>query len=102
MGVPIAGPTHVYGDNMSVIQHTHQPESTLKKRNLPIFYHTVREIVAMDEILTSHVRTKNNFSDFMTKMTYGQTRHHLVGSLLFDIYGDHYNKKSRLTESTAE
>jgi hypothetical protein len=30
MGVPIAGPTYVYGDNMSVIHNTQQPESTLK------------------------------------------------------------------------
>jgi hypothetical protein len=56
----------------------------------------------MDEILTSHVRTKNNFSDFMMKVTYGQKRHHLVGSVPFDIYDDHSNKKNRLAESTAE
>jgi hypothetical protein len=30
MGVPISGPTYVYGDNMSVIHITHQPELTLK------------------------------------------------------------------------
>ncbi len=30
-GIPIAGPTHVYGDNMSVIYNTQQPESTLEK-----------------------------------------------------------------------
>jgi hypothetical protein len=35
MGVPIAGPTYVYGDNMSVIHNTQQPESTLKKKNSP-------------------------------------------------------------------
>ncbi len=40
-----------------------------------------------------HVRTKNNFSDFMTKVTYGQKRRHMVGSVLFDIYDDHSNKK---------
>jgi hypothetical protein len=102
MGIPIAGPTYVYGDNMSVIHNTQWPESTLKKKNLSICYHAVREAVAMGEILTSHVRTENNFSDFMTKMTYGQKRCHLVGSVLFDIYDDHSNKKSRLAESPAE
>jgi hypothetical protein len=71
MGVPIAGPTYIYGDNMSVIHNTQRPESTLKKKNLSICYHAVREAVAMDEILTSHVQTKNNVSDFMTKVTYG-------------------------------
>ena len=102
MGTPIAEPTYVYGDNMSVIHNTQRPESTLKKKKLSICYHAVRKAVAMGEILTSHVRTKNNFSDFMTKVTYGQKRRHLVGSILFDIYDDHSNKKSRLAESTAE
>ncbi len=102
MGVLIAGPTYAYGDNMSVIHNTQWPESTLKKKNLSIFFHTVCEAVAMGEILTSHVQTENNFSDFMTKVTYGQKRRHLVGSVLFDIYNDHSNKKSRLAESHAE
>jgi hypothetical protein len=35
----------------------------------------------MGEIPTSHVQTKNNFSDFMTNRTYGQKRCHLVGFL---------------------
>jgi hypothetical protein len=56
MSIPIVGPTYVYGDNMSVINITQWPESTLKKKNLSICYHTVREAVAMGEILTSHVR----------------------------------------------
>ena len=30
MGVPIAGPTYTYGDNMSVIHNTQCPESTLE------------------------------------------------------------------------
>ena len=32
MGVPIAGPTYIYGDNMSSINSTQQPESMLKKK----------------------------------------------------------------------
>jgi hypothetical protein len=38
----------------------------------------------------------------MMKVTYGRKRHHLVGSVLFDIYDDHSNKKIRLAETTAE
>jgi hypothetical protein len=38
MGVPIAGPTYVYGNSMSIIHNTQQPESTLKKKNLSICY----------------------------------------------------------------
>jgi hypothetical protein len=102
IGVFIAGPTYVYGDNMSVIHNIQRPESTLKKKNLSICYYTVRKAVAMGEILTSHVQTKNNLSDFMTKVSYQQKWHHLVVSILFDIYDDHSNKKSRLAESPAE
>ena len=32
MGVPLTGPTYVYGNNMSVIYNTPRPESTLNKR----------------------------------------------------------------------
>jgi hypothetical protein len=71
MGVPIAGLTYVFGDNMSVIHNAQRPESTLKKKNLSICYHAVRKAVAMGEILMSHVRTENNFSDFMMKVTCG-------------------------------
>ena len=32
MGVPLSGPTDVYGDNMSVIKKTPHPESTQGKK----------------------------------------------------------------------
>ena len=32
MGVPIDGPTFVYGNNMSVVHNTSKPESRLKKK----------------------------------------------------------------------
>jgi hypothetical protein len=34
MGVPMAGPTYVYGDNLSVIHNTQRPESTFEKEEL--------------------------------------------------------------------
>jgi hypothetical protein len=74
MGAPIAGPTYVYGNSMSLIHNTQQPKSTLKKKNLSFFYHAVCKAVAMGEILMSHVWTKNNVSAFMTKVTYSQKR----------------------------
>jgi hypothetical protein len=50
MGVPISGPSYVFGDNMSVIHNTQRPESTLKKKGHQICYHFCRESVAMGEI----------------------------------------------------
>ena len=32
MGVPLSGPSYIYGDNMSVIYNTQRPESTLEKK----------------------------------------------------------------------
>jgi hypothetical protein len=60
----------------------------------------------MGEILTDHVGTNDNWSDFMTKGTYGQKRCHLVGSVLHNIYDDFHTKKCKdktyYRESTKE
>ena len=57
MGVPLTGPTYVYGNNMSVIYNTSQPKSTLNKKSNSICYHAVREAVASGECLTTHCKT---------------------------------------------
>ena len=88
MGVPCEQPSYIYGDNMSVIHNTQQPESTLKKKSNSICYHLIRESVAMGESLTSHISTHDNYSDILTKVTYGQKRRNLVGGVLYDIYDD--------------
>ena len=89
MGVPISGPTYVYGDNMSVIHNTQRPESTLKKKSNSICYHAVREMVAMGECVTGHVSTHNNPADICTKVVPGGTkRNHLIGLILYDL-ADH-------------
>ena len=86
MGVPISGPSLIYGDNMLVIHNTQQPESTLKKKSNQICYHAVRESVAMGESLTGHIPTAENPADLATKVIAGgQKRDHLVSKLLFDI-----------------
>ena len=88
MGVPIAGPTFVYGDNMSVIYNTSRPELTLKKKSNSICYHAVREAVASGECLTSHIPTLKNLADILTKVLYGAKCRNLVRGVLCDIY-DH-------------
>jgi len=48
VGFAISGPTYIYGDNMSLINNTQRPESTLKKKKSnAICYHAVRESVDM-------------------------------------------------------
>ena len=67
MGVPIEGPTHMYGDNMSTIHKTQCSESQVKKKSNSICYHAVKEAVAMGELLTGHVKRDENPADILTK-----------------------------------
>ena len=78
MGVSLSGPSYIYGDNISVIHNTQRPESTLKKKNNSICYHALREAVAMGECLTTHIPTKDNLSDMMTKVLYGSKKRVIV------------------------
>ena len=75
LGVPISGPSYIYGDNMSVIRNTCRPESTLKKKSNYILYHAVLESVAVGECLTGHVVPNENCADLAIK-------------ILYDIYDD--------------
>jgi Reverse transcriptase (RNA-dependent DNA polymerase) len=86
MGVPIDGPSYVFGDNMSVIHNTQRPESMLKKKSNSICYHAIREAVAMGEILTAHVSTHENPADICTKvLPGGAKRDYLISLILHDI-----------------
>ena len=85
MGVPLAGPTYVFGDNMSVIHNTKRPESALKKKSNSICYHYARESVAMEETLTAYIGTHENCADLATKILNGGSKQdYLVSKLLYD------------------
>ena len=86
MGVPVDGPTYIYGDNMSVVNTTSKPESTLKKKSNSICYHFVREAVAMKECLTTWISTLKNWADLLTNVLHGRKMRGLVKGVLYDIY----------------
>ena len=86
MGVEISGPTYVYGDNMSVVHNTSEPDSVLKKESNSICYHFVREAVAMREVLICHIPTRNNVAEILTKVLFGSRRRELVSAVLADVY----------------
>ena len=88
MGVPLTGPTYIYGDNMSVIYNTSRPESTLNKKSNSICYHAVREAVASGKCLTTHCKTGDNYSDMMTKVLYVHKKRDNVARIIYDIW-DH-------------
>ncbi len=86
MGVPISGPTYVYGDNMSVINNTSKPHSTLCKKSDIICRHLVSEAVAMKKCLTTHTPTLINIADLLTKVLSGSKKRELVKGVMWDIY----------------
>ena len=63
MGIPVEGPTCIYGDSQSVLANITIPDSTLKKRSQSIAYHFVHEGVARDESRTLYVNTHDNKVD---------------------------------------
>ena len=85
MGVPLTGPTYIYGYNMSVIYNTSRPESTLNNKSNSICYHAVREAVASGEYLRTHCKTGDNYSDMMTTVLYGQKKRDNAACILCDI-----------------
>ena len=84
MGVPISGPSYIYGDNASVMHNMLRPESALKKNSSWVWFNAVCESFAMDESLIRHIQSIMNVADLMTKVSYGQIQRYLVS----DIYDD--------------
>jgi hypothetical protein len=86
MGVPLSGPTYVYGDNMYVVRHTQCPESVLKKKSNSICYPVESESAVIQESIIGHVPSIDNPSDICTKVVPGgQNPHHLIHLLLHDV-----------------
>ncbi len=96
MGVPLSGPTYIYGDNKSQVTNSSRPELTLKKKCNSICYHAIRESVAMGETLLMHIKTRDNLADFLTKTASGARRRKLVSGVVYDIYDDFQNSKLTL------
>ena len=87
MGIPVAGPVYIQGDNQSVMANTTIPDSTLKKKNQSIAYHFVREGAARDEWRTAYVNTHDNDADLLTKLLpSGEKRKGFVRNILHHIF----------------
>ncbi len=89
MRIPLTGPSYIFADNKSQVTNATMPESTLEKKCNSICYHAVQESVAMGESLFTHIKSEDNLSDLMTKVTHGAKCHRLVGNIPYDIYDDH-------------
>ena len=67
LGVPVEGPTYMFGDNASVVTSSTVPHSPLKKRHHALAYHLVREAVAGKIIKFYHLPGDLNPADILTK-----------------------------------
>ena len=83
MGIPIDGPSWMFGDNQSVITSATIPESTLNKRHNALSYHLVRECIAAQIINFMHVPGYVNPSDLLTKFLSWSNFWPLIQPLLF-------------------
>ncbi len=85
MSIPIDGPTHIYGDSMSVINNTSKLQSILKKKNKAVCYHTVCKSVAMNESLTTHIDCDENPAYLLTKVICIGKQRYFINNILHDV-----------------
>ena len=67
LGVPIHGPTHMFGDNESVVKSGTLPHSPLHKRWHGLAYHYTREAIASKMVTFHHIPGEINPADILSK-----------------------------------
>ena len=67
LGVPINGPSYVFGDNESVINTASLPHGKLNKRHNALSYHRTREAVAAGIIRLYYIPGSDNPADILSK-----------------------------------
>jgi hypothetical protein len=67
LGVPVQGPSRLFGDNGSVVTSSTVPHSPLKKRHHALSYHYVREAVAAGVVDFHHIPGEMNAADILSK-----------------------------------
>ena len=68
LGVPLSGPTLIFGDNQSVVNGASIPECKINKKHLGICYHAVREASAAGIWRVGFIKGKYNIADSLTKI----------------------------------
>jgi len=88
LGVPIVGPSCVFGDNKSVTDSGMKPSYRLKKRHNILAYHHVREAIASDIVRCYHIDGKYNPADIMTKFHSSREWYELMKPMIFQAWRD--------------
>ena len=84
-GIPVNGPSFIYGDNQSVLVNLAAPESILKKKLQSIAFHFIREGFAADDWLTKYIHMLLNVPELITKPLSGEKRWRFFRMLLHHI-----------------
>ena len=83
LGVPIEGPTYLFGDNQSVVNSCSVPHGKIHKRHVILSFHRVREAIAARILRFIHILGKCNPADILSKAWGHQQTWHLLRPLLF-------------------
>jgi hypothetical protein len=83
MGIPIAGPTLLFGDSQDVITRSTLSDSTLNKHHNALAYPCVCESIAAKILLFYHILSIKNPADILTKFIPYSVFCPLVEPLLF-------------------
>jgi hypothetical protein len=83
LGIPLDGPSWMFGDNQSVVTSSTIPHSKLSKRWNALSYHRVREAIAAGIIRFHYLNSAENPSDILTKALDHATAWPHVETLLF-------------------
>jgi hypothetical protein len=67
MGIPLDGPSWMFGNNRSVIKSSTIPHYTLNKNHKSLSYHCVPEYIAVKFLYLLHVSGKLSLTDMLTK-----------------------------------
>ncbi len=67
LGIKVSTPSNTIGDNEATIICASTPETSLKKKNIALSYHFIREQTATKTINPCKVGSKNNVADLLTK-----------------------------------
>ena len=75
-------PINVFCDNQSVFNNDHMPASTLKKKNLSMCYHLVRELCVARVIRVAWESDKANLLDMLPKLMPFSNKKNICGKFM--------------------
>ena len=89
LGIKVLEPSNAIENNEAIIIFASNPERALKKKNVALSYHFVREQAAIKSINPCKVGSKNNVADLLTKpLERGAFMKHMGRLLLLGMNGD--------------